>query len=835
LAILRKRIHETKSLYEILPSKNASSGREFARIINLLLFHDARRNGRTITIFDDRSGDYYGLDAFEHHHEKKIIGFQHKFFPSPLTDEHRQQIKKSLEKTIIAVKRNQLTLKKWVLITPQDFIESNTRKSGGDVTWFEELRKENREFFDMEHWGHSQIQAFFIDTPSIGLYYYPELFDEGITQQKTIKEIRARYDECIEKEFGNIEFVGMSVYKSDATRSIPIESIYIPLSIIPNNLDETNSGSLRQNPLELLERDTKHIILGDPGSGKSTLLKFLALYGISTSLQKKFGHDNVSFCKDERLPLRIILRSYAKAAESTPNLSILDYIQQKITSDFSLPGVTKNFFEYYLESGKTILLFDGLDELPSPQFKKDIRDKINYLSTTYPGNTIIVTSRIYGYDKDFQFNEKDYIHHRLAKLKIEEIEQFITEWYHGQIGSIQDQLEYRDSLLKIIRNDSHVAIRELAKNPLLLTIIVLVHRIDAVLPDQRHVLYQKCTETLLNTWHTWKFYNRENLHRVRDDRLNMLRMQAIAYWMHHQISKAESGRQAVVSYKELHDYLTQHIMKEKRLDPEKNYEPEDIATVFIEFIQDRAGLLIEIGDLQFSFIHLTFQEYLTAMNIKTISELNGVTNAWKKEISARCNDPNWREVLRLLIASYGSDDSQEYLIKKIIDTDKIDQRNAQLLGGLLLDGVESAIMMKEEIILRVLLACLETKEKIEFENLLELLKSIQRKHDMDFKLIKQLSIMLRKRPDTNKTNLRFTLFALAIALDEIRKTCGNGSEFEMGIMKNFAGMNLSQKELNKIDYDLARITKILESKNHWEHNFNFLFSVIQFRINVINN
>jgi hypothetical protein len=58
-------VQETKTLYDILPSKSPSSGREFARIVNLLLFHDGPRNGRTITLFDDRAGDVRGLDAFE--------------------------------------------------------------------------------------------------------------------------------------------------------------------------------------------------------------------------------------------------------------------------------------------------------------------------------------------------------------------------------------------------------------------------------------------------------------------------------------------------------------------------------------------------------------------------------------------------------------------------------------------------------------------------------------------------------------------------------------------------------------------------------------------------
>jgi len=154
----------------------------------------------------------------------------------------------------------------------------------------------------------------------------------------------------------------------------------------------------------------------------------------------------------------------------------------------------------------------------------------------------------------------------------------------------KDRKEYMESLLGILRNEEHEAIRELARNPLLLTIMVLVHRIDAVLPDERHVLYQKCTETLLNTWHTWKFHEMDRLHRAKVDRLNMQRMQAVAYWMQHQMGEVKAGQQAVAPYDDLHRELTRHIESEKP--PNPDYAPEDIATAFIEFVQDRAGLLL---------------------------------------------------------------------------------------------------------------------------------------------------------------------------------------------------------------------------------------------------
>ena len=401
------------------------------------------------------------------------------------------------------------------------------------------------------------------------------------------------------------------------------------------------------------------------------------------------------------------MRRYTDALKSDDNLSLIEYIRGNTEADFSITGVSTEFFEYYLESGKAVLLFDGLDELPTPNFKKQIRNRIRNLTATYPGNTTIVTSRVYGYQGPFRFEDSKFAHHRLAKLQDEEIKQFVHDWYDARLEKPHDRKEYLDSLLAILRNDQHIAIRDLARNPLLLTIMVLVHRIDAVLPDERHVLYQKCTETLLNTWHTWKFHEMDRLHRAKVDQQNMQRMQAIAYWMHHEMGGEASGQQAVVTYDALHTVLARHIATETPPNPQ--YAPEVIATAFLEFVQDRAGLLVEIGDRQFSFVHLTFQEYLTAARIKTLAELNGVRDAWGTEIADHCSDPRWREVLRLLLAGYAQE-AQMFLFESILSCAANSAAVAQLLGGLLLDGVASALVYKDEVIRILLVASANAKE-----------------------------------------------------------------------------------------------------------------------------
>jgi len=746
---MAKRIPAVKSLGDILP-KGAESGKEFARVMDLLLFHDARKNNRNLTIFDDRAGDYRGLDAFEETADG-IIGYQHKFFPSPLSSQHCSEIKKSLLNTVekfqkvrtigLIEKEEPQKIKKWILVTADDFVESGAKKTDGDVSWFNSLKKKLKINFEIEHWGHKQILKLFLESPPLGLFYYPELFDDGQTRRKNIQELRFKYNQAFKSQYGKIEFVGMSVYKNEASHGVPIEKIYIPLNVISNDVNENDPQVNRSNPLDFLKRGAQHVLLGDPGSGKSTLLKYLGLYGSLPALQKRsLSKKGQKFKVDQRLPLIVTLRRYADAIKSNDNLSLIEYIRQNIEADFSIEGLSTEFLEYYLETGQGILLFDGLDELPDPDFKVKIRDRIQNLSKSYPGNTILVTSRIFGYQGTFRFDDRAFQHYRLGKLATKEIEQFVRDWYRVRLESKGSRNENLQSLLAILGNDEHQAIRELARNPLLLTIIVLVHRIDAVLPDERVVLYQKCTETLLNTWHTWKFRGQSPLHRARVDRQNRQRMQAIAHWMHRQSGGANKDQQAVVSYQALYQFLCQYIEQEKPINPE--YAPEDIAEVFINFIQDRAGLLIEVGDRQFSFVHLTFQEFLTATQIKTLSEKGGVERAWENEMLQHCGDARWHEVFRLLIANYESDESQEYLVDQFLEQPLENENNSLLLGGILLDGIAAAVYNKEVIFDRLLLVASQAEKREILKAVLSLLGMYLHKIPEDQDVIKQRLIQL---------------------------------------------------------------------------------------------
>ena len=282
-----------------------------------------------------------GLDSFEGDAFRRsgTTGYQYKFYPSPLASAHRTSIERSLVKT--AENQKKLKLKKWILVLPDDLAESATRKDGGDVSWFESLRARHGLTFELEHWGHKALQSLFLQHEALCLFYYPELIPRGAARKKTLQDTRKRYDDNLLETYGKIEFVGMSVYKEEATRGVPMEHIYIPLSAVPEAADDTDPELARTDSLDFLARGARHVVLGDPGSGKSTLLRFLTLVGTSAPLQKR--------CKtraDDRLPIFVTLRRYADDLKERRNLALIDHIIETTQADFSLKAADLEFFEY---------------------------------------------------------------------------------------------------------------------------------------------------------------------------------------------------------------------------------------------------------------------------------------------------------------------------------------------------------------------------------------------------------------------------------------------------------------------------------------------------------
>ncbi len=97
------------------------------------------------------------------------------------------------------------------------------------------------------------------------------------------------------------------------------------------------------------------------------------------------------------------------------------------------------------------------------RFKKTVRDRIHCLLNTYPASAAIITSRIIGYKNPYRFDDKAYSHHKLARLSLEKMERFVTDWYAVRVEHVADRHANIHDLVRILQDPQQMATRELAR------------------------------------------------------------------------------------------------------------------------------------------------------------------------------------------------------------------------------------------------------------------------------------------------------------------------------------------------------------------------------------
>lgn len=222
----------------------------------------------------------------------------------------------------------------------------------------------------------------------------------------------------------------------------------------------------------------------------------------------------------------------------------------------------------------------------------------------------------------------------------------------------------------------------------------------------------------------------------RADQRHLRRLAAIAQWMHEQAGDNGAEKRAVARRADLVAMLRDHIQRVEHW-TRSSEDAEDEAESFLSFVRERAGLLIEAGADLYSFVHLTFQEYLTARHIIILSEARGDEYIWEK-IRPLIAIPRWREVIRLLVAERQSEESKRTLTDRILT----DGRNAEassdkaaiaaLAAGMLIDRVPAAMERAAdvmEILLVAMAECTNNYESVSSALLAQLATLIHREEN----------------------------------------------------------------------------------------------------------
>ncbi|RQH05964.1 signal transduction protein, partial [Okeania hirsuta] len=340
------------------------------------------------------------------------------------------------------------------------------------------------------------------------------------------------------------------------------------------------------------------------------------------------------------LPILIRMRDLARH----PDKSILEYARIFSEKTMAVKTLPTGFFEHWLEDGRALILLDGLDEVAEEGKRYDVVRRIENFLGQFDRNRAIITSRPAGYRRDF-FRTEEFPHYQMQSFDDEKISAFINNWYDSRFLDKGEAERRKESLRKAL--DDNDRIKLLARNPLLLTIIALIHRYQAVLPKKRFELYDAAVKTLLTSWDANKEISNHRVFKYLDlDDLRRL-MELLAFWVHTQGNVGDNEGGTLIDRDELIEQLSREI---KRLKQVQLYQAKEEAERFVELIRERTGLLNEQGQDFYGFVHKTFQEYLCAEEIDYQADNEGDFEIVLDSIREHLHDSHWREVLLLLIA-----------------------------------------------------------------------------------------------------------------------------------------------------------------------------------------
>ncbi|MGB3638513.1 MAG: NACHT domain-containing NTPase [Rivularia sp. (in: cyanobacteria)] len=458
-----------------------------------------------------------------------------------------------------------------------------------------------------------------------------------------VEELRSQFYETIEKRCGTMRVL-------DMPQPIGLNNIYTDVNILEQitgrrrlkianlqqNFDPTfhdfNRYGLpdveqkRVPGLEAVKNNPKLMVIGKPGAGKTTFLKYLAIQCIRGELQANL------------LPIFITLKEFAETPNH-PNFS--EFITQTFVNNEINPAQVDNL----LKQGRIFFCLDGLDEVR----EEDIQRVLRQIKTLfkYYNNQFVITCRIAAREYTFEeFTEVE-----VADFDDKQIRIFVDKWFNTK------ELELADKFIDQLKQNKQI--KELATNPLLLTLLCLEFEDSGDFPAERAELYKRATHTLLRKWDAKRGIVREQVYK----KLSVQRKEDLLSQVAFTTFK---NKNYFFKQKDIERYIADYIRNLPDAKTDSNALELDSEAV-LKSIEAQHGLFVERAREIYSFSHLTFHEYFTARNIVNSCNPNTLDDKALQNLASHITEFRWQEVFLMTVEMLPSADCLLLLMKKQVD------------------------------------------------------------------------------------------------------------------------------------------------------------------------
>ena len=439
--------------------------------------------------------------------------------------------------------------------------------------------------------------------------------------------------------------------------------------------------------LDALAENSPLVLLGDPGIGKSTFLNYVAW------LLSRPAENALIGRMGWRLPLPMVLREL-------PVRGVTDFdglLEAFLGREMSAP-LRKDDGRYLrqaLAEGQAFVLLDGIDELGDREARENLRSAVFDGIARYPNCRWLLTSRIVGYDEvpfdsvrsrldEPPFPEepdgelRDTIPHRrprgllprrpesrggqipvryIAPFDDRRIAAFARNWYVRREASASRASANADHLARAVHADE--SILRLARVPNLLTMMALIHRIEATLPHGRALLYERIAEAYLESID--KFRGIESSPHDLPRKKGWLARVGFEMQRLRMVEDETDGTNILMDADKVREWLSEEMGRSDAVPDTPS------AKEFLEVTGRRSGLFLPRGEELYAFVHLSFQEYFAAVALKReVTRLR-----WAKGNASRlgfgratlagwAGETLWRETFAFLFELLASEEDDDW-------------------------------------------------------------------------------------------------------------------------------------------------------------------------------